>query len=101
MRRGSRRTPAGLGFLLLLLSACGGGGDEAGRAPCRPHRAGATTRRPGLPVPYPPPGFAGRPVPDVVAFLCTLTDGYDPNSPAAYQVPTQCLPALCSALDLP
>jgi len=52
-------------------------------------------------VPYPPPGFAGRPVPDVVAFLCTLTDGYDPNSPAAYQVPTQCLPALCSALDLP
>jgi len=27
---------------------------------------------------------------DVVAFLCTLTDGYDPAHPAAYDWPTQC-----------
>jgi len=26
----------------------------------------------------------------VVAFLCTLTDGYDPTNPAAYNVPAQC-----------
>jgi len=26
------------------------------------------------------------------AFLCTLTDGYDPQQPAAYNVPTQCAP---------
>ena len=51
-------------------------------------------------VPYTPPGFAGGQAPtltaseidDVVAFLCTLTDGYDPQNPAAYQVPAQCLP---------
>jgi hypothetical protein len=29
---------------------------------------------------------------EVVAFLCTLTDGYDPKNPAAYDVPTQCQP---------
>lgn len=27
---------------------------------------------------------------DVVAFLCTLTDGYDPAHPAGYDWPTQC-----------
>jgi cytochrome c peroxidase len=51
-------------------------------------------------VPYTPPSFAGGQAPtltsaeidQVVAFLCTLTDGYDPNKPQAYNVPAQCLP---------
>ncbi len=50
--------------------------------------------------PYTPPTFAGGQAPtlsaadidDVVAFLCTLTDGYDPKRPATYNVPAQCLP---------
>jgi hypothetical protein len=51
-------------------------------------------------IPYTPPTFAAGQAPtlsaseidDVVAFLCTLTDGYDPSHPAAYDVPAQCLP---------
>jgi cytochrome c peroxidase len=51
-------------------------------------------------VPYTPPTFAGGQAPtltaseidDVVAFLCTLTDGYDPNNPSAYDIPAQCQP---------
>jgi cytochrome c peroxidase len=51
-------------------------------------------------VPYTAPKVAGGNAPtltaqeidDVVAFLCTLTDGYDPNNPAAYNVPAQCQP---------
>jgi len=50
--------------------------------------------------PYTAPAFAGGNAPtvtaaeidDLVAFLCTLTDGYDPQQPAAYNVPTQCAP---------
>ena len=49
-------------------------------------------------VPYTPPTFAGGQAPtlsaseidDVVAFLCTLTDGFDPENPAAYNLPAQC-----------
>ncbi len=49
-------------------------------------------------VPYTPPTFAGGQAPtlnaaeidDVVAFLCTLTDGFDPKNPTAYDVPLQC-----------
>ena len=26
----------------------------------------------------------------MVAFLCTLTDGFDPEHPQAYALPTQC-----------
>jgi cytochrome c peroxidase len=52
-------------------------------------------------VPYTPPTFGGGQAPtltpaeidDVVAFLCTLTDGFDPSNPAGYNVPTQCQPA--------
>ena len=33
-------------------------------------------------------------VQDLTAFLCTLTDGYDPNIPGAYNVPAQCQAAL-------
>jgi cytochrome c peroxidase len=51
-------------------------------------------------IPYTAPKFAGGQAPTltaaeidaVVAFLCTLTDGFDPNNPAAYQLPAQCLP---------
>jgi hypothetical protein len=49
-------------------------------------------------IPYTPPTFAGGQAPtlssadidDVVAFLCTLTDGFDPTNPSAYNVPAQC-----------
>jgi cytochrome c peroxidase len=49
-------------------------------------------------IPYTPPTFVGGQAPtlttadidDVVAFLCTLTDGFDPSNPAAYNVPAQC-----------
>ncbi len=49
-------------------------------------------------VPYTPPTTAGGQAPtltedeinDVVAFLCTLTDGYDPSNPSTYNVPQQC-----------
>ena len=51
-------------------------------------------------VPYTPPKLAGGQAPtltaaeidDVVAFLCTLTDGFDPANPSAYDVPAQCQP---------
>jgi len=51
-------------------------------------------------VPYTPPTFGGGQAPtltaqeidDIVAFLCTLTDGFDPTSPSAYNVPAQCAP---------
>jgi cytochrome c peroxidase len=49
-------------------------------------------------VPYTPPTFGGGQAPTlttdeidgIVAFLCTLTDGYDPTNPAAYGLPAQC-----------
>jgi len=51
-------------------------------------------------VPYTPPTFGGGQAPtltapeidDVVAFLCTLTDGFDPDNPTAYNIPAQCQP---------
>ena len=52
-------------------------------------------------VPYTLPTFAGGQAPtlseqdmdDIIAFLCTLTDGYNPSNPAAYSLPAQCLAA--------
>ena len=52
-------------------------------------------------IPYTPPTFQGgqaptltaREIDEVVAFLCTLTDGYDPEAPENYGVPAQCQPA--------
>jgi hypothetical protein len=38
-----------------------------------------------------------REIDDLVAFLCTLTDGYDPKNPSAYTVPDQCLPTAVPA----
>ena len=56
-------------------------------------------------VPYTPPTFGGGQAPtltpqeidEVVAFLCTLTDGYDPKNPSAYNVPAQCQPEAAAA----
>jgi hypothetical protein len=56
-------------------------------------------------VPYTPPTFGGGQAPtlapdeidDIVAFLCTLTDGYDPANPAAYNLPAQCSDAAAGA----
>jgi cytochrome c peroxidase len=56
-------------------------------------------------VPYTPPTFGGGQAPtltaaeidDIVAFLCTLTDGFDPAKPSAYNVPAQCAPIASSA----
>ncbi|HTP52874.1 MAG TPA: cytochrome c peroxidase [Anaeromyxobacteraceae bacterium] len=51
-------------------------------------------------VPYTPPASAGGQAPtldaseiaDVIAFLCALTDGYDPSDPTTSAVPEQCQP---------
>jgi cytochrome c peroxidase len=56
-------------------------------------------------VPYTPPTFGGGQAPtltaaeidDIVAFLCTLTDGYDPTNPTAYNVPAQCQPSAAAS----
>jgi cytochrome c peroxidase len=56
-------------------------------------------------VPYTPPTFGGGQAPtltadeidQVVAFLCTLTDGFDPDNPSAYNVPSQCQPTASTA----
>ena len=55
--------------------------------------------------PYLAPPSAGGPAPmlnsdeidDVVAFLCTLTDGYDSAHPDAYPMPSQCPQAATAA----
>ncbi len=44
-------------------------------------------------VPYIPslaPTLSNSEIADVVRFLCTLTDGYDPANPSAYPLPAQC-----------
>jgi cytochrome c peroxidase len=56
-------------------------------------------------IPYTPPTFGGGQAPtltaqeidEVVAFLCTLTDGFDPGDPSAYPVPAQCAPIVGTA----
>jgi len=57
-------------------------------------------------VPYTPPTFGGGQAPtltsaeidDLVAFLCTLTDGFDPVNPSAYNVPAQCQPIMAQPM---
>lgn len=39
-----------------------------------------------------PPTLNEAEVRDLVSFMCTLTDGFDPKNPAAYRVPAQCQP---------
>lgn len=56
-------------------------------------------------VPYTPPSLGGGQAPtlnaaeidQLVAFLCTLTDGYDPKNPSAYSAPAQCQPTATAA----
>jgi cytochrome c peroxidase len=56
-------------------------------------------------IPYTPPTFGGGQAPtlnaeeidEIVAFLCTLTDGFDPSNPSAYNIPTQCQPTASAA----
>jgi cytochrome c peroxidase len=56
-------------------------------------------------VPYTPPTFGGGQAPtltsveidDIITFLCTLTDGFDPANPTAYNLPAQCSDAATSA----
>jgi cytochrome c peroxidase len=38
------------------------------------------------------PTLDAQEIDDLVAFLCTLTDGFDPSNPSAYNVPAQCQP---------
>jgi cytochrome c peroxidase len=42
------------------------------------------------------PALTPSEINDVIVFLCTLTDGYDPSNPAALVLPAQCLTALTS-----
>ena len=59
-------------------------------------------------IPYTPPTFGGGQAPtltageidEIVAFLCTLTDGFDPTNPSAYDVPAQCQPTASAAASI-
>jgi cytochrome c peroxidase len=59
-------------------------------------------------IPYTPPTFGGGQAPtltageidQIVAFLCTLTDGFDPSNPSAYNVPAQCQPTAAAAASI-
>lgn len=42
------------------------------------------------------PALSSNDIVDVIAFLCTLTDGYDPQNPSAQVLPAQCQPAALS-----
>jgi cytochrome c peroxidase len=56
-------------------------------------------------VPYTPPTFAGGQAPTltadditaIITFLCTLTDGFDPDHPDAYALPEQCQAAVAAS----
>jgi cytochrome c peroxidase len=53
-------------------------------------------------VPYNPalaPTLNATEINELVTFLCTLTDGYDPASPASYPYPAQCQAAANAALS--
>ena len=47
-------------------------------------------RAPFRPLPTGQPRLSQQDVRDIVAFMCTLTDGYDVNRPEAYNMPAQC-----------
>lgn len=55
-------------------------GNRETRPPFAPVRGGAR--------------LSAAEIQDLIAFLCTLTDGYDPQNPAAYPLPQQCRAAL-------
>ncbi|HTV78741.1 MAG TPA: cytochrome c peroxidase [Steroidobacteraceae bacterium] len=43
------------------------------------------------------PALSGDDINDVIAFLCTLTDGFDPQNPTAQVLPAQCQAAVSAA----
>jgi cytochrome c peroxidase len=43
------------------------------------------------------PALSADEIDDVITFLCTLTDGYDPNNPGAQVLPAQCQAAASAA----
>ena len=47
------------------------------------------------------PTLSADEINDVITFLCTLTDGYDPNNPGAQVLPAQCQAAAASATAAP
>jgi cytochrome c peroxidase len=58
------------------------------------YQANRESRPPFAPVRGGGPRLTASEVQDVIAFLCTLTDGYDPQHPGAYRLPLQCRNAI-------
>ena len=103
--RGSARSITGLA-LLASIAACGGASSSTEPPPSAPRRSALAALGELLyhaavnsgEVPYMPPATDGGQSPTlwsdeidaVLAFLCTLTDGVDPEHPEAYARPTQC-----------
>lgn len=54
------------------------------------YHANIERRPPFAPLPGNRPRLRDNEVRDLVAFICTLTDGFDPKNPAAYRYPPQC-----------
>lgn len=54
------------------------------------YQANVDRHPPFLPLPGNRPRLSPAEVQDIVVFLCTLTDGYDPVNPTAYPNPAQC-----------
>jgi cytochrome c peroxidase len=98
---------AAMAAAMATLSACGGGKGNC--TSCHPSVHQEFTSRAlftdfsydniGIPRNWNIPANASNPanpfaqeIDDLVAFLCTLTDGFDSNNPSAYNVPVQCQP---------
>lgn len=54
-------------------------------------------RNPFTPLPNGTPRLSPAEINDLVSFLCTLTDGYDPQSPQTYRLSPQCVALQSSA----
>jgi cytochrome c peroxidase len=62
------------------LSAAFGSNVDADEVPCAPASRGLSQV----------PSLSSNEIDDLFAFLCTLTDGYDPANPSAYNMPAPC-----------
>lgn len=58
------------------------------------YQANIARHPPFQPLPGNLPRLQPGEIKDIVAFLCTLSDGFDPKNPAAYATPPQCLAAV-------
>jgi len=47
------------------------------------------------------PALSTTEIDDVITFLCTLTDGFDPAHPSAQVLPAQCQAAVHAAAAIP